>query len=44
VTPGLVAQISYHEITADRKVRQAVFLGLRDDKNPSEVKLPRMRR
>jgi bifunctional non-homologous end joining protein LigD len=40
VTPKLIAQISYSEITADAKVRQAVFLGLRDDKPPAEVKLP----
>jgi bifunctional non-homologous end joining protein LigD len=44
VAPGLVAQISYHEITADWKIRQAVFLGLRDDKKSIDVKLPRMRR
>src|SRR5215472_14241357 len=30
--PKLVAQISYQEMTADRKLRQPVFLGLRDDK------------
>jgi ATP-dependent DNA ligase len=36
----LVAQISYQEWTADRKLRQPVFLGLRDDKRPEEVVLP----
>jgi len=35
--PKLVAQIAYGEWTADGKLRQPVFLGLRDDKKPSEV-------
>jgi bifunctional non-homologous end joining protein LigD len=38
--PRLVAQISYQEWTADRRLRQPVFLGLRDDKRPEEVLLP----
>jgi bifunctional non-homologous end joining protein LigD len=38
--PHLVAQISYQELTADRKLRQPVYLGLRDDKPASEVTLP----
>jgi bifunctional non-homologous end joining protein LigD len=38
--PKLVAQISYQELTADKKLRQPVFLGLRDDKGPKEVTLP----
>jgi bifunctional non-homologous end joining protein LigD len=38
--PGLVAQISFQEWTADKKLRQPVFLGLRDDKRPKEVLLP----
>jgi bifunctional non-homologous end joining protein LigD len=38
--PKLVAQISFQEWTADRKLRQPVFLGLRDDKTPEEVRLP----
>ena len=42
VEPRLVAQISYQEWTADNKLRQPVFLGLRDDKEPREVKLPEM--
>jgi len=42
VEPRLVAQISYQEWTADNKLRQPVFLGLRDDKKPREVKLPEM--
>jgi bifunctional non-homologous end joining protein LigD len=40
VRPKLVAQISFQEWTADRKLRQPVFLGLRDDKRPEEVVLP----
>jgi len=39
--PRLVAQISFKEWTADRKLRQPVFLGLRDDKRPSECLLPK---
>lgn len=38
--PHLVAQISYQELTADLKLRQPVYLGLRDDKRASEVTLP----
>lgn len=38
--PNLVAQIAYQEITADGKLRQPVFLGLRDDKKAREVTLP----
>jgi bifunctional non-homologous end joining protein LigD len=40
LTPRLVAQISYRELTADRKLRQPVFLGLRDDKSAEDVTLP----
>ncbi len=40
VEPRLVAQISFHEWTADERLRQPVYLGLRDDKKPSEVVLP----
>ncbi|MFZ0676885.1 non-homologous end-joining DNA ligase [Candidatus Binatus sp.] len=39
LAPRLVAQIAYQEWTADRKLRQPVFLGLRDDKKPTEVVL-----
>jgi bifunctional non-homologous end joining protein LigD len=35
--PELVAQIGFAEWTADGRLRQARFLGLRDDKNPTEV-------
>ncbi len=38
--PRLVAQVSYTEWTADRKLRHPVFLGLRDDKAASECLLP----
>ena len=38
--PKLVAQIAFQEWTDDRKLRQPVFLGLRDDKKPEEVQLP----
>ena len=37
LAPRLVAQIAYGEWTDDRKLRQPVFLGLRDDKRPEEV-------
>jgi len=40
IAPKLVAQVAYHEWTSDEKLRQPVFLGLRDDKNPSEVVMP----
>ncbi|HBZ70387.1 MAG TPA: DNA ligase [Deltaproteobacteria bacterium] len=38
--PQLVAQISYQELTAERKLRQPVYLGLREDKRASDVTLP----
>jgi bifunctional non-homologous end joining protein LigD len=40
IAPKLVAQISYQEETADHKLRQPVFLGLRDDKKSKDVHLP----
>lgn len=40
LAPRLVAQIAYGEWTDDRKLRQPVFLGLRDDKRPEEVTIP----
>jgi bifunctional non-homologous end joining protein LigD len=40
LSPRLVAQIAYEEWTNDRKLRQPVFLGLRDDKRPKEVTFP----
>lgn len=36
VRPALVAQIAYAEWTADGKLRQPAFLGLRSDKKPRE--------
>ena len=36
VRPKLVAQVVYAEWTADGKLRQPAFLGLRTDKDPSE--------
>ncbi len=40
LVPKLVAQIAYGELTDDRKLRQPVFLGLREDKDPREVTFP----
>jgi bifunctional non-homologous end joining protein LigD len=40
LAPKLVAQIAFQEWTADGKLRQPVFLGLRDDKSPLEARLP----
>jgi bifunctional non-homologous end joining protein LigD len=40
LAPKLVAQIAFQEWTADRKLRQPVFLGLRDDKKPTECLMP----
>lgn len=37
VRPSLVAQLAYQEWTADGKLRQPAFLGLRTDKRPKEV-------
>jgi bifunctional non-homologous end joining protein LigD len=37
VNPVFVAQIKFAEWTRDGKLRQPVFLGLRDDKDPREV-------
>jgi len=38
--PRLVAQIAYSEWTADKKLRQPVYLGLREDKRAEEVSFP----
>jgi DNA ligase D-like protein (predicted ligase) len=40
LAPRLVAQIAFQEWTADGKLRQPVFLGLREDKDPRECLLP----
>ena len=37
-TPKLVAHIKFTEWTADGKLRHPVYLGLRDDKNPRDVR------
>ena len=39
--PKLVAQVAFQEWTEDKKLRQPVFLGLRDDKKPTECRMPR---
>ena len=36
IKPKLVAQVKFYEITADLKLRQPIFLGLREDKKPEE--------
>jgi bifunctional non-homologous end joining protein LigD len=41
IAPKLVAQVAFHEWTSDEKLRQPVFLGLRDDKSPGEVRMPK---
>lgn len=38
IEPAFVAQIKFAEWTRDGKLRQPVFLGLREDKRPREVK------
>ena len=40
LAPRLVAQIAYQELTAEQKLRQPVFLGLRNDKDARDVYLP----
>jgi bifunctional non-homologous end joining protein LigD len=37
VEPELVCQIKFNEWTRDHRLRQPVFLGLREDKEPKEV-------
>jgi bifunctional non-homologous end joining protein LigD len=41
VSPELVAQIGYTEMTRDGRLRHPRFLGLREDKDPREVVLER---
>jgi bifunctional non-homologous end joining protein LigD len=38
VEPKLVAEVKFVEWTADRRMRQPVFLGLREDKEPEECR------
>lgn len=40
VRPQLVAQVRYTEITDDGRLRHPAYLGLRDDKTPTEVTVP----
>jgi len=42
--PSLVAQIKFTEWTADGKLRHPVYLGLRDDKKPTDVHREEMMR
>jgi bifunctional non-homologous end joining protein LigD len=37
VKPVMVCQIKFTEWTRDDRLRQPVFLGIREDKNPEEV-------
>jgi bifunctional non-homologous end joining protein LigD len=37
VRPSIVVEVKFNEWTADGKLRQPVFLGVRDDKDPREV-------
>ncbi|WP_136637388.1 DNA ligase D [Pseudooceanicola onchidii] len=39
VEPRLVAEVKYSELTGDKRLRHAVFLGLREDKRARTVKL-----
>jgi bifunctional non-homologous end joining protein LigD len=44
VRPKLVAQIKFTEWTSDGKLRHPVYLGLRDDKKPEDVRRERVSR
>lgn len=39
IEPKLVAEVQYAELTNENLLRQPSFVGLRDDKNPKQVKL-----
>jgi bifunctional non-homologous end joining protein LigD len=39
VRPSIVVEVKFNEWTADGKLRQPVFIGVRDDKDPQEVVL-----
>jgi bifunctional non-homologous end joining protein LigD len=41
VKPVVVAQVRYNEMTNEGKLRQPIFLGVRDDKDAREVRLER---
>jgi bifunctional non-homologous end joining protein LigD len=38
IKPKLVAQVKFSELTADLRLRQPIFLGLRQDKKPEECR------
>jgi bifunctional non-homologous end joining protein LigD len=40
LAPKLIAQVAFEEWTNAQKLRQPVFLGLRDDKKPREITIP----
>jgi bifunctional non-homologous end joining protein LigD len=39
VKPEIVVEVKFNQWTADRRLRQPIFLGVRDDKDPREVGL-----
>jgi bifunctional non-homologous end joining protein LigD len=39
VKPNIVVQVRYNEMTNEGKLRQPVYLGVRDDKSPKSVRL-----
>ncbi|HEY0811617.1 MAG TPA: hypothetical protein VGD49_15710, partial [Longimicrobiales bacterium] len=39
VKPEVVVQVRYNEMTNEGKLRQPVFLGVRDDKDAKDVRL-----
>src|SRR6267143_801852 len=39
VKPEVVEEVKFNEWTADRRLRQPIFIGVRDDKDPKEVGL-----
>jgi bifunctional non-homologous end joining protein LigD len=39
VEPQIVVEVKFSEWTADRRLRQPIFLGIRDDKEPREVSI-----
>jgi bifunctional non-homologous end joining protein LigD len=39
VTPQVVVEVKFNEWTADRRLRQPIFLGIRDDKNARDVEI-----
>jgi len=41
LTPKLVAEVKFSEWTADERMRQPIFLGLREDKKPQDCRFER---